>query len=249
MKPLPSPQPPRAAISTGAADLESSGLLAEWAKASGLALSPGQAAQLESYLGALYLANQTMNLTRIPREEAVVKHLIDSLLPHRLFPIGSSVVDLGTGPGLPAWPLACARPDLKVVAVDSTAKAVEFLRSMPLAGLSVLLQRAEEGVRREAFDVATGRAFAPLGIQLEASAPWVKVGGIVAPYRTAAEEEECRAFVHGQLGLELEDLIHLDLPGGAGRRLFPIYRKIRPTPMEFPRPWARMKKNPLKSRP
>jgi 16S rRNA (guanine527-N7)-methyltransferase len=223
--------------------------LTAWALESGLELSPSQLDQMRAYLAALYKANEVMNLTRIPIEDAVVKHLIDSLLPQDIFPQGATVLDLGTGPGLPAWPLACARPDLSLMALDSTTKAIDFLASQKLPNLRPLNQRAEDAVKRESMDVVTGRAFAPLGIQMEASAPWAKIGGLVVPYRTLAEEAECQLFVHGQLGLELEELVVRELSAEGGRRLFPVYRKVRETPMEFPRLWAKMKKNPLSLRP
>lgn len=86
-------------------------LLTEYCDCAEMPLSKEQVQRFDAYLADLYAVNATMNLTRVPREEAELRHLIDSLLVAELLPAGAEVVDLGTGPGLPAWPLACARPD------------------------------------------------------------------------------------------------------------------------------------------
>ena len=220
-------------------------LLRTWCESQHLPFSPEQEAQCEAFLDKLYETNKVMNLTRIPREEAEVKHLIDSLLPQYHIHEEALVLDTGSGPGFPAWPLACLRPDIEIQAVDSTEKIVGFLKSVAPKNLNPRCMRVEELNTRGKFDVGLGRAFAPLGIQLEATAPWVKLGGIVMPYRTPNDREEAETMPCGQLGLELEEIIEMSLPDGSPR-LFPIYRKVRETPTEFPRPWGRMKLRPLK---
>ena len=59
-----------------------------------------------------------------------------------------------------------------------------FLASQPLPNLEIVQGRAEEWEAREAFDVVTGRALAPLAIQLELSAGLARIGGAVIPMRT-----------------------------------------------------------------
>jgi 16S rRNA (guanine527-N7)-methyltransferase len=184
-----------------------------------------------------------MNLTRIPREEAWLRHFVDSLLFQDLVPQGVEVLDVGTGPGFPAWPLACARPDLKVVALDSNGKMLGFLRSQPLPNLEVVQERAEEWDQRERFDVVTGRAVAPLPIQLELSAPFLKVGGLLIPMRTPADnlaEPDWEV-----LGLRPAGLHRRSLPGTDVVRVFPLFAKERPCPNWCPRRWAEMKSNPV----
>jgi 16S rRNA (guanine527-N7)-methyltransferase len=141
---------------------------------------------LRRYLELLLEANQAFNLTSITDpDEAWVKHIEDSLtlLPD-LEGVTGSVVDIGSGGGLPAIPLAIARPDLKFTLVESTAKKARFLadcaRTLGLANVRVESERAEllgQGPRRESFDVATSRACARLPVLLELSLPLLKVGG------------------------------------------------------------------------
>lgn len=184
-----------------------------------------------------------MNLTRIPREEAWLRHFVDSLLFQDLVLQDAEVLDIGTGPGFPAWPLACARPDLKVVALDSNGKMLGFLRSQPLPNLEVVQERAEEWDQRERFDVVTGRAVAPLPIQLELSAPFLKVGGLLIPMRTPADnlaEPDWEV-----LGLRPAGLHRRRLPGTDAVRVFPLFAKESPCPSWCPRRWAEMKSNPV----
>lgn len=211
----------------------------------GLEVSDHQIAALEHFLDRLYEANQSANLTRVPREQAWVRHLLDSVLWQDLIPVGSSVLDIGTGPGLPAWPLACVRPDLRVTGLDSNLKMLGFLRSVPLPNLKVLEGRAEEW-RGKQFDVVTGRALAPLAIQLELSARPCRAGGLVIPMRTEKDLPEIERL-SSVLGLDLERIERRTLPGLTSEtpRVFPVYRKAGKTPPGFPRKWSEIKKRPL----
>jgi 16S rRNA (guanine527-N7)-methyltransferase len=211
----------------------------------GLALSDAQLEQLDEFENRLYGANEVMNLTRVPREECWLRHFLDSLLAHDLIPLNSTVLDIGTGPGLPAWPLACARPDLQITAIDSAGKMIGFLKGNPLTNLDPVLGRAEDWGVKEKFDIVTGRAVAPLGVQLEISAPACKVDGLVIPMRTPADEAVAQAFEGEGLGLKLDRMISRPLPGTDIIRLFPIYRKVSRTDRQYPRTWAEIKRQPL----
>ena len=107
--------------------------------------------QLADYLARLLDANTRMNLTAIRDPEQAWRRLIlDSLTPlpglHDL-PEGSSLIDVGTGGGLPGIPLAITRPDLRVTLLDATGKKVDFLdaviRDMGLANCRAFKGRAE----------------------------------------------------------------------------------------------------------
>jgi len=211
----------------------------------GLKLSDEQLASFESFEENLYRANEVMNLTRVPQEECWLRHFLDSLLFQDLIPVGASVLDIGTGPGFPAWPLARARPDLQVTALDSGGKMLGFLRRNPLPNLQTALVRAEEWGVRDEFDVVTGRAVAPLTIQLELSAPALKIGGKLIPMRTPMEEELVRSFPAAKLGLAFREVHRRELPGTDVERLFAVFEKVSPTPDEFPRTWAEIKRRPL----
>jgi len=208
-------------------------------------LDPGLNGDFDQFAERLYKANKVMNLTRVAREECWNRHFYDSLLFGDLIPQDASVLDIGTGPGFPAWPLARARPDLQVTALDSSGKMLGFLAGSPLPNLRLVQARAEEFSERESFDVVTGRALAPLAVQLEVSAAFANLGGLVLPMRSEKDLPEILRFPAGLLGLKLESVEGRILEGGDAKRLFPLYRKAHATPKRFPRKWADIKSMPL----
>ena len=222
-------------------------ILVDFCLSKDITLSQIQLDQFEKFENTLYETNQTTNLTRVPQEECTVRHFIDSLLIVDLIPQNATVLDIGSGPGFPSWPLACARPDIKVLAVDSSTKMAQFLMSQQLPNLRVKITRAEEFAKREKFDVVTGRAVAPLEIQLELCAAFCKKGGIVIPFRTPNDKDQIQKQRFELLGLRLEDVIERELPTTDVMRVFPVYRKINATPAKYPRPWATIKASPLRS--
>lgn len=211
----------------------------------GIALSPETIEQLFEFLDTLYAANEHINLTRVPRDEAPRRHLLDSLIVSTLIPERSRVLDIGAGAGFPSVPLAIARPDLEVTALDSHAKSLDFIRSLGLSNVETLWSRAESVASREAYDVVTGRAVAPLAIQLELSAGPCCLGGMVLPLRTGVERESIDRLDVSPLGLTLEAVRDYILPGADTPRLIPVYRKTSRTPKLFPRPWAQIKREPI----
>lgn len=220
-------------------------LLSDFCTSKNIELSESQLELFDKYEQALYESNKVMNLTRVPAEECTLRHFIDSLLPVDLIPENGRVLDVGCGPGFPAWALACARPDLQVTALDSSSKMTNFLNSQPLPNLRVICMRAEEFPQRERFDFITGRALAPLSIQLEVSAPFCKIDGIIVPFRSVNEIETIHALKLEGLGIKLEKIEERTLPGTDIQRVFPVYRKTKKTAKHFPRSWAKIKQDPL----
>lgn len=199
--------------------------------------------KLQVYEDRLYEANKTTNLTRVPRDDCRSRHFLDSLTLAPLIPEGAKAIDIGTGAGPPGVPLAIVRPDIRVTLLDGGSKEIAFLESLSdLAQLGFILERAEIAGKdanfREQYDFATGRALAPLAIQAEISAPFVKVGGLFVPMRTAQEETP----MFEEFGLELIERRIVELPSIGAIRLLPIYRKTQPTPNRYPRGWAAMKR-------
>jgi len=124
--------------------------------------------RLEQHLQLIARWNRVHNLTAVREtEQMVVLHLLDSLsvLPH----LGSAatVLDVGTGPGLPGIPIAMARPDTHVTLLDSSHKKCSFLRQarteLGLANVEVVCDRVENWKPQEKFDAVVSRAFSDLG--------------------------------------------------------------------------------------
>lgn len=200
-------------------------------------------ALFERFEDSIYKVNEFKNVTRVPKEECVTRHFLDSLIVSSLIPNGASVCDLGCGPGFPSWPLAAVRPDLSVTAIDSNRKMLLPLDSVPLPNLQVVCARAEDQVGHESFDVVTGRAFAPLSVQIEVSAGLLKPGGKLLPLRSL--NEPVISVGTWLLGLELLANHEIPVPETETVRWIPEFQLNQPLPKGYPRPWATIKAKPI----
>jgi len=138
------------------------------------------------FLEELLRWNQRVNLTSVrKREEAVEKHLIDSLalLPYLID--SGLLLDMGSGGGLPGIPLAIAQPDLEVISVDSVGKKINFQkhikRKLQLSGLSPIQSRIEDLHRclqpNLRFRYIVARAFSSFDVIVGFAAPWLADDG------------------------------------------------------------------------
>ena len=195
--------------------------------------------------------NNITNLTAITEcEEVALRHFADSLTAAEKIPQGASVIDVGCGGGFPTLPLAIARPDLTITALDSTAKKLVFVENMAKKlslNLKTLAARAEEIPEyRESFDVATSRAVARMNLLTELCLPLVKVGGHFVAMKGASGREELCEAENGivKLGGKVKDVDAFTLLS-AGERVIITVEKTSPTPSAYPRPWGKIKKKPL----
>ncbi len=216
----------------------------------GITLTEKMAAQLEEYCSFLTEENKKFNLTAITdREEIYEKHFADSMLGSVFIKEGQTLCDIGSGAGFPGIPLKILRPDIKVTLVDSLAKRVAFTEQAAAKlglKLTCVHERAEDFARnrRGVFDAVTARAVAPLAVLLEYTAAPVKTGGIVLAYKTDGQETKEAGRAAEILGLKEETFRDFILPSGSRRRLI-VYRKVRETPVKYPRGQNKPRKNPL----
>jgi 16S rRNA (guanine527-N7)-methyltransferase len=200
------------------------------------------------------LATDPLASTSVRDRDAVLRdHIADSLVALELPGVTWSghVADLGAGAGLPALPLAIARPDTEFVAVESVGRRAAFIaRAAALCGVpnvEVTAHRAEELRERERFDIVTARALAPLEVVAEYAAPLLRVGGTLVAWRGQRdpESEAAAERAAGELGLEIGDVVQVDPYPGAENRHLHLVRKIGPTPDRFPRRAGVARKHPL----
>ena len=169
--------------------------------------------------------NEVMNLTRIttPRD-AAIKHVLDSVMPWRLFAGAKRVLDAGTGPGFPGLPLALVLPETSFTLAESTGKKARFVESvisdLKIENARVLAERVEDIGKREKFEIVTARAFAPMPKALKMLAPLLKKGTRALLYKgpevateIAEAEREAKA-----LGVVFEIVMRYELPDGLGTR-------------------------------
>ncbi len=113
----------------------------------GLDVSENQAALCCRHLELLEFWNRRVNLTRLTGLEAVVKHVVDSLIPRPWLPFSGLVLDVGSGAGFPGIPLAVTNPRFHVYLLDSDRKKTSFLKvcaaELGLKNVTVIQGRVE----------------------------------------------------------------------------------------------------------
>lgn len=122
------------------------------------------------------------------------RHLLNCAVIEVLLPRSASVVDLGSGAGLPGLVLAIARPDLQVTLVEPMARRTQFLDEavarLGLENVEVRRARAEELHGSLVGDVVTSRALAPLEKLLRWSAPLLTEGGTLVAIKGRSAPQE-----------------------------------------------------------
>ncbi len=213
--------------------------------------------QFYDFYNILIETNKVMNVTRIlDAKDAILKHFADCLMLCELIPDGEfSLIDIGCGGGFPTIPLAIAKRGLKITAIDSTTKKVDFVnraaRELGLDNVTAISARAEEFAqdKRESFDFCTSRAVARLNILDELTLPYVKLGGKFFAMKGALASDELSEAEGGikRLGgapLEMREYSLFDGEESHTRGIV-IVQKNAKTPAEFPRKFGQIKKNPL----
>lgn len=210
----------------------------------GVSPAPHDLEDLIRYLELIVRWRTRARLTAISDPLASARtHVADSLLCLRagLAP-GSSLIDVGSGAGLPGIPVAIVRRDLQVTLLEPDGRKAAFLElAVTQLGLRVSVaamtaEAAGRGALRESFDLAAARAVAPLVPLCELTLPLVRVGGRVVLLKgpsVRAELGDGRKAAALLGGGELE-LSEWALAGGEQRMLV-VARKERSTPDRFPR--------------
>ncbi|NPT32977.1 16S rRNA (guanine(527)-N(7))-methyltransferase RsmG [Paraburkholderia xenovorans] len=195
-------------------------LLADGVRELGLALSDAQLGKLLDYVALLAKWNAVYNLTAIrdPRQ-MLVQHILDSLsiVPH-LAPLGpSSVLDVGSGGGLPGIVLAIVLPEWTVTVNDIVHKKTAFQAQakaeLGLANLSVVTGRVESlqpGAEVPAkFDVIVSRAFAELADFVTLARHLVAEQGAIWAMKGVRPDGEIERL---PAGAHVEQIIRLNVP-------------------------------------
>ena len=213
----------------------------------------GQAVDTLCAFGAALLEkNRVMNLTAITEPAAVAQlHFLDSLALLDAAPLaGRSVIDVGCGAGFPGVPLKIAESSIRLTLLDSLAKRMNWLAEvLPELGVQaeIVTARAEEyaAQRREQYDFAVSRAVARLNVLAELCLPFVRVGGqFLAMKGALAQEEvdEARRAIR-TLGGQVKKIYEYPVADTTHRVV--VVQKIAPTPKQYPRAFAKIKKSPL----
>lgn len=234
-------------------------LLTEGSAALGLVLDAATTEALIAYLGEVAAWNARFNLTSITdTHEMVVKHLLDSaaLLSKFELQFGSTLVDIGTGAGLPGLPLKLIRPDLELTLLESSAKKSSFLAHIiehfRLEKTVVATERAEEfGQRyenRDNFSVAVSRAVADLAVLVEYALPLLRVGGSFYCYKAKGAQDEVEGAKKALdlLGGRIDEVAEVVVPFLNAKRYLVAVTKVAPSGEAYPRRAGIPAKRPIR---
>lgn len=217
--------------------------------------------EFDTYIRMLDQFNRSVNLVSSAERETVLsKHILDSLEIRRLsaeidLAAPLNIIDIGTGAGFPGMPIIIAHPNIRLCAVDSVNKKLDFIKILSEQlnisdRVEVIAARAEQLARfpgkREFFDVALTRAVAKMNVITEYCLPFVRIGGYFVAYKAKNIDEELEQAQNAitTLGGEVVSVKGYTLSGGEERNLV-LIRKIAPTPDKYPRKPGIPAKRPL----
>lgn len=183
-----------------------------------LSLSPEQQGQIEDYLALLVKWNKVFNLTAVDAPEQMMsRHVADSL---SIVPYldGDSLLDVGTGAGLPGLIIAIVRPDIQVTLLDSNAKKTRFLQQvkaqLSLSNVTVVHCRIEQ-VTLPQFAMITARAFASIRQIIDLTGRHCDDAGSLLLMKGVYPHEELQTELKP---FTLRDVIPLSVPGSDAER-------------------------------
>ena len=189
----------------------------------GIPIDAKQLDLLESHYAAMVRVNESMNLTRITDPvEAAIKHYADSLamLPwaEQAGINQATLLDIGTGAGFPAVPIAVMRPGWRITAIDGTRKKTNFLSEIAAdlkrENLHVEHGHSDHWTTNEKYDLVATRAVASLLRSMQLARLFLRKNGRLVAYKThPMAKDELQEAIHecGRLGMELEPCHVYDL--------------------------------------
>lgn len=212
-------------------------LLSAVLREQGVPLGDETCQRLELFLSELLRWNRKINLTSITEVHAAQeKHLVDSLLLLPWLGQHHSLLDLGSGAGLPGIPLQVARPDLHVTSIDSIGKKIRFQRHIKrllelknFTPCCVRVESLDEEFEEETrFELITARAFAPLKTIIELAEPWLAADGRLLMMKGPEGKAELEAAADSirLLRLKVQTLYSYQLPLSAAERQLIVLKRV-----------------------
>ncbi len=164
-------------------------------------LEPQLSGKFEAYLALIVRWNARTNLTAVREESAIIeRHFVECIACAHALPEGiTSLLDFGSGAGLPGIPIALCRPEITVTLAESQGKKAAFLReAVRVLGIGAKVHdgRAEE-IEGE-FDCVTLRAVDRMDAAIAAAAELVRRGGWLAPMTTYVELAKVKTASGGE---------------------------------------------------
>ena len=213
-------------------------MLQSGAEEMGIAVSPEQLAQLRHYVELLAKWNKVYNLTAVrDPEEMVFRHILDSLsiLPQvsRLVGVGESLIDVGSGPGLPGIPLAIMLPDRKISTLDCVGKKTRFQQQacaeMGINNVTVLNERVEKWQPEQPYDLVMSRAFSSITDMIKGTHHFLKNGGLWLAMKGIYPDSELEELKAYRRDISVKESHSLTVAGCEGQRHLVILERLDTT--------------------
>jgi 16S rRNA (guanine527-N7)-methyltransferase len=153
-------------------------------------LKPEIASKFEIYLSLLIRWNARLNLTSLRTEDAILsRHLAESIACATVIPAGvRTMLDFGSGAGLPGIPIALCRPEIAVTLAESNNKKAAFLQeAVRVLGISSKVHAGRAEVLRTAFDFVVLRAVDKMPKAVEAATLLIAPNGWLGLMTTNAD--------------------------------------------------------------
>jgi 16S rRNA (guanine527-N7)-methyltransferase len=194
-------------------------------------------------------------------EAALEVHVADSLSGLEVSELAAArrIADIGAGAGFPGLVLAIALPRAEVDLVESsgrkTAVIDRLIQAAELGNARSVTARAEDYARTpaalggggQAYDAVTARAVGPLALLVEYAAPLLRMDGVLVAWKGARDpvEEAAGAAAAERVGMAVKEVLSVQPYPASENRHLHVFRKIAPTPPEFPRRAGVARKRPL----
>jgi 16S rRNA (guanine527-N7)-methyltransferase len=202
----------------------------------GVALSEEQVHLFTLFLEELWSWNKRLNLTGIAKKRTMlIQLLLDPLVALPYLPLSATLLDVGSGAGIPGLPLKIARPAYQVHLLEARAKKVSFLRNMirkiGLTGIRAYQGRAGESEYLpdlfHGYDIITARALASLIKTIGICSPHIRPGGLLVTFKGSGIHREIdnSQGLMEDLGFEVDTKVAYRLPETRGERHLLILRR------------------------
>lgn len=182
-----------------------------------LSLSPIQLEKIQSYIELLLKWNKVYNLTSITSpKEIAVRHILDSLSIIKYIGDSKSLIDIGSGAGLPGIVIAIIKPDCKITLLDTNSKRTAFLNqvriNLKLDNVNVVNQRVEDYQPLEKFATIISRAFTQLHNYVELTQHLLQDSGIIFAMKGKLQDNELSELRSKVLDYKIVDIHDISVP-------------------------------------
>ena len=185
------------------------------------------------YIAELLKWNESINLTSIVEpNECWEKHIQDSLIPLSYIYKAESMLDIGSGAGLPAIPIKLSCPEMYIVSVDKVRKKINFqnhckrnLQLEKFEAISAHINNLHN--KEESFKVVIARALASLETLVHLGGAYIKSGGMLLALKSRVDSDELEAGQRAgdAFSLELEQVVETALTPSMAERKLVIFRR------------------------